>query len=76
MLLGSGGLGLGAGSSGAGGSGVTAGVPAPLTAAMTKLTRVLMAKDIAANTLAIVSPCSQNKIRIFSLNVVSPSNIA
>ena len=60
--------GLGAGGLGAGGSGVTAGTDtlAPLTAATIEL---LIAKDIAANTLAIVIHCSRNKIRIFSPNV-------
>ena len=65
--LGFGAGGLGAGGLGAGGLCVTASTDtlAPLTAATIELTRVLMAKDMAANTLAIVMPCSQNKIRIF-----------
>ena len=60
--MGAGGWGLGAG-----GSGVTAAVPALLTDATIELTRALMAKDINANTLAIVMPCSRNKILFFLL---------
>ena len=48
------GFGLGGSGLGDGGSG------APLTAATTELTMVLIISDIAVNTLAIVMPCSQN----------------
>ena len=70
------GLGFGLGS-GVGVGADSGGVAlAPLTAAMTELTMVLIISDIAVNTLAIVMPCSQNKIPILSLSVLSMLSIA